>query len=542
MLIRIIYTLILTISLSTVYSQKLGRALLYAHPKPGDFLTDTFNRLIHNDFKSKLVTYDYVLYDWNNELQTIKLNKASEGKEKPSEYVVYMQPLFRFNTNPKLVIETDTIGKATNVYFDLFSSISMNFKTIDVATSKILRVQPKIVLADNKSRLAIGDFVKEFGGDPGLMRKNSPKTFNEVENRVKAKYAGRVRDEYLKRASDFKGFVNDLHREISRLDVPIFEVTPIDNIAEKSVKKVQVKMKEILPVNKDMGFDILAKRKLDSYHYYERLTTVYAKNINGGVIDASTFLTGSKDLAEAFRNKDEIVAIFADDEYALNSLNKLPNLKPVSATFKKNCLFCQVTNEFYMTKSPAFTIVERKGPELKYFAQLLKKEDFIDYSIEDLQGKNIGAELLVIAENDFITAIDLSTNKNLITIKNKEKFLGLRFEGDVCFDDLTRIMHEYQPGKHEIQLIKVLEQKKDKIDEVMLFNPIGFDYAEKFDICTLESEQVDGEEIIRVNKIGDGRIGKMLSLHMAKFKVKNGEKELFSAIQAKKQVIFRFKL
>jgi hypothetical protein len=265
---------------------------------------------------------------------------------------------------------------------------------------------------------------------------------------------------------------------------------------------------------------------------------VSVKQVGESESMAKTLLFGSKDLATSLKNKEQILMIPEDNKLALNTLNFDKKVPFLNMAFKKECLFCEFDSEIELMNSPAINLVERKAPELKYFANLLKNENFIDYSVENLQGKNLGYQILISNDSKFLNAVDIATNKNLVSLDKTSKFLGLSIEKSIGLDMVSKIANAYKPEIYGIKMISVKEQKKDKINEVYVYSPIGFDVNSKFDIVTLVKETVDGEDLYRNNKIGEGKLGKIYSTNLAEMKIKDGEKELFAAIAAKQEFYF----
>ena len=182
-------------------------------------------------------------------------------------------------------------------------------------------------------------------------------------------------------------------------------------------------------------------------------------------------------------------------------------------------------------------MVERNAPELKYFAGLLKNEKFIDYSIEDLQGQQKGYEILFSKSGDFINATEVATGKKLSIEESKVKFLGLTLLSGVSTTLLQSILYNYKPEIYKIEWVRTSESKKDKIKEIIVHNHAGFELGKKYGFFTLVKEDVDGETIERKNIIAEGKIDKLISINLAKLEMKDGEKELFKAVNAKEELI-----
>ncbi len=206
-------------------------------------------------------------------------------------------------------------------------------------------------------------------------------------------------------------------------------------------------------------------------------------------------------------------------------------------------MMCEPRFESAVFNCPVFNLVERNSPELGYFAKLAKNDKFIDYSLDDLQGKKLGYSLLVTEDDKFMNIIDISSNKTIHSFKKRYQLLteterlikkgNDRLELDIFHQDMLRILTSYDPQKFKVEWISTLKTKKEKIEEIAIYHPAGMERYIEFNIYTLESEQVDGETIQRKNKIARGTVGKEFSPTLFELNIKDGEKELFKAEQQK---------
>lgn len=504
-------------------------------------IKDKIFRSYYDQSIEKLISLsggNLLLYDWNAKNHTVKFADKNKFEEKPSDIVIFLKPYGRFELNPAFDITTDTTGKTTSAQFILESEMAYACKHIDPITSTILKNETIVLQRNQKEAFKVDNVDKEFGGDPAKLKKSNYRKYEEMLEKLREKYKEKIEEKY-KSAFFLQMASSRLAKNILAGSQDYFKVIPPGGTAEKKVKsiKFQAGVKDNL-VKKD-NYKVVAKRMIGTYHFYEDLATVYIDEIGETESTASTFLFASKDLGAALTNKEELLMVKEDNTFMMNQLNIKPGEKKVNLAIKKNCMFCDEELEIKLYECPVITLIERNAPELKYFNNLTKDERFIDFSVEDLQGKQIGYQLLLTQNDKYYQIIETATNKNIASFEKKyqavettsrmDVFAPKKVVLDIGMGDIQRFLSAYNPEIYKVEWISTLEEKKEKIEKIAAYHAAGMDRYMEYDFYTLESEEVDGEQISRKNKIGRGKIGKSISPNISELKIKDGEKEIYKA-------------
>ncbi len=537
MKIRILLILMTFILINRLSAQYPARAIVFSKGTSDDILVRTILDEIDKRVLINSEKFNLVLYHTSDSKSLVTPHPQFKDKEKPCSEIIFFSPNIYFNRDPQFEITVDTLGNTTDAFFVIGYGASLNTKAIDLATSKILKFSKNVILKNEQERFQVKDFKKEFGGDPNKILKTNSDIYYKIVEKLKKDYKPKI-SEYYKSKVDGAMIYRWFSPEDFAADEKIFEIIPLQGLTDKKVKEFKFNggIKDNLV--KGRNYICVVKRVIEGYYYYEDLTRVQIKEIGESESTMSTLLWGSKDLAESLKNGEKVLLIPEDVELVYRKLNDNNKHPKVTLAINKRCMFCDETNETFLMQSPIIELIERSAPELKYFAELAKKENYIDYSIEDLQGKKVGLDLYLIKSNKFLDAIEVASNKNIASIDLSFKFLGLTGSGYLNFNVLSRILNAYKPDVYNIEMIKIIEEKKDKIEKILAYNPIGFDVYSKYDIYTLIDENVDGEIIKRKNKIGECRPNKLFSTNLAEISIKDGKNELFKALKQNEKVYF----
>lgn len=481
-----------------------------------------------------------LFYDWNSKNHIVKFSEKNKYPEKPSEVIIFLKPEGKFDANPPLEIKTDTTGKTTSAQFILESEISYSCKHIDAVTSRILQNKTIVIQKLEKKTLKVDKPEKEFGGDPATIRKSNPRKYEELLTELRKKYEKNIEDEYIN--SFFTQMaISRIAQFVLSGSQHYFNVIPPAGTPEKKIKHITLEggIKDNL-VKKD-NYNVLTKRTIGNYHYYEDIASVYIDEVGEKESKASTLLFASKDIGSAFANKEQLLLVKDDNTFLINQLNIKPNEQKVNIAIKKNCMFCEEYLEGRLYDCPVFSLIERNAPELKYFNELSKDERFIDYSTSDLQGKQLGYDLLLTQNDKYYQVVETATNKSIASFETKAKLIPTTSSNDVLAPhkvvsdisqaDIQRFLAAYKPDVYKIEWVCTLEEKKEKIEKIAVYHAAGMDRYMEYNFYTVVAETVDGEKIERKNKIGRGRIGKSLSPNISELNVKDGEKDIFKAVK-----------
>lgn len=530
--------MIFTLFVSVLFGQnkEFSKAIVIDETEVKDIIF----RSLHDKCMQKLADVsngNLLFYNWDSKKHTVKFAEKNKYPEKPSEIIIFLKPEGKFNANPPFEIKTDTTGKTTSAYFALESEVYYSCKHVDAVTSRILQNKTIEIQKLEKKQVKIDNPEKEFGGDPAKIRRSNSGKYNETVNRLREKYKQSIEDAYIN-SFFMQVAISRIGQYVLSGSQNHFTIIP-PATPEKKIKHVLFNggAKDNL-VKKD-HYDVMVKRMIGDYHYYEDISTVYVDEVGEKESKASTLLFASKDIGTAVTNKEELLMVKSDNTFLKNQLNIKPNEQKVNLAIKKNCMFCEEYLESRLYECPVISLIERNAPELTYFNNLSKDERFIDYSVEDLQGKQLGYELLLTQNDKYYQVVETATNKNIASFETKAKLIPTtesndvmaphKIVSDIAQADIQRFLSAYKPEIYNVKWVSTLEEKKEKIDKIAVYHAAGMDRYMEYNFYTLVSEEVDGETIQRKNKIGRGKIGKSLSPNISELKIKDGEKEIFKA-------------
>lgn len=533
----IIGCVVLLLQSITLLSQTPARAIVNLRWESDDILV----RMMLDQLDKKVIAYsdkyNLVLYHGSETKSTIAPHPHFVGKERPCSEIIYLRPKIWFDHQNEFVTIQDTTGKTTHVFFKMNHGAIMDIKAIELATSRIIKYSFAEILKPSAERMDVKDFVKVFGGDPHKVQGSDPEKYSKILENLKKEYKQKIFDYYKSRVeSSFqRGWFSP---DDFAADEKIYEAIPPKDLNVKKINDFNFNggLKDNLI--RGRVYHCITRREIDGYYYYENLTRVKIKEIGENESTMTSLWWGSKELAESLKKGEKVLLVPEDVELVIRQLeNNKKDLK-ISIAIEKPCIFCAIENEKFLLNHPVINLVERASPELKYFGDLAKRDDFIDYSIKDLQGKKVGLDLYIVKRDKFLEGIEVSTNKIVASIDMTFKFLGLSWHDAITSDILSLLLSSYKPNDFGIEFIKVIEEKKEKIEKILAYNPIGFDRLSKYDIYTLIEEEVDGEIMSRKNILGQCVADDYYSLNLATLKIKKGEKEIFKALKQNQKIYF----
>lgn len=512
-------------------------------------INDKITEEIHNFIVERIVALNsenILLYDWEEKTKKVTFSAKNKYPEKPAESVIFVKATGQFDFNPELEVVTDTSGKTTKVNFLLNASGGYLNKKVDLSTSTIIDNDIYGFIPAFVERFPITDFIKVFGGDPATLRKNNFTKFESIKKQLWAKHESEFEKIYKNKFNLL--FISSIFvKSLISADKEKFKVIVPANITEKKLSSISFAGGLNDNIFKGDYYTLFQKNMMGNHVYYEDIITLVVDEVGEKQSTAKTSLFASEKLAEALKSGNELWLIHQTNFQTINELNVKPGTQKVNLAIKKTCLMCEPYLETKLFNCPTFNLVERNAKELAYFAKLSKNDRFIDYSLEDLQGKKLGYELLITEDEKFMNIVEVSTNKTVHSFKKRYKLLTEteaqlskskdRFNLNIYEQDILRLLSAYRPESFKVEWITTLKTKKDKIEEIAIYHPAGMERYVEFNIYTLESEQVDGETIQRKNKIARGTVGKTFSPTLYELNIKDGEKELFKAEQGKIPVL-----
>ena len=191
----------------------------------------------------------------------------------------------------------------------------------------------------------------------------------------------------------------------------------------------------------------------------------------------------------------------------------------------KSCLLCYSLLESKLLGLENIEIVEREHlKELGFFIEKFKGEQFMDFDMNDLQGKQLGVQVILQVNNRQIQATDVKTGKLLETASS-------------TYDaKLAKLFLD--AFEKDIELLDVIDEKKGKINELVVYHPFGFTDRQKLIVYEIIEEKVGSELMERQVEIGEGYISDMISDKIAPLKIGKGKKEIYKAMSENRKLKF----
>jgi hypothetical protein len=269
----------------------------------------------------------------------------------------------------------------------------------------------------------------------------------------------------------------------------------------------------------------------------------YAKAVNeaGSELDLQG-LASKKNLAETLKEGKDNDFILAPNMLSLKEFNRQINglKEPQNVAIKTQCMFCQTSLERNLMTVPSVKLIERSAGALKYFRNLAKSEKFIDLVDGDDQFKQLGVKYLFYKEDNTLKSTDIETGRVIGSSTSQGKFLGLKLNNAESPMVIKTLFAD--TFNKPIQVLSYSEETKNKVKEVIITNEFGLLHGEVFNIYSEESEDVNGKEVKRYQKIGEGIARRPISELVAPMKVTDGEKDFFEAKSKGKNIVIQYRL
>ncbi|NBA85014.1 hypothetical protein GVN16_04545 [Emticicia sp. CRIBPO] len=539
--------LILLSFISKAQENKNSAVLLLKKPDDNKYvrvLKEAFQEVADNRKEP-----DYYFYEWD-EKKTLRFLPGKHSEENVVSRVHFVDFRTRADDDPKIVITTDTSGKTKSVHFPVFALLEVATKTVDLATSQVIDYSPKSSPSlsekerEKKYDVVIYDFVKEFGGDPALMKKKDAKEYQKIEDRIKAKYKPLISERILELYKDWGSSMAYKLYDWERIGIYKFYSVVKENLSEDENK---IRTINSTATSKD-GFRVghgLTLYEVIPYGNYTSTKLVHHFTIkkideNGSELDMS-MMGNRKKLAEIMKSGNEMVLTnspyYFERDYN-RKLNKLEDFKTVAV--RKSCFFCESRLETNLLKVPSIKLIERAEGELRYFRNLAKSEKFIDLDEGESQYKQLGVNYLFYSDNSILKSTDIETGRIIGSVESEAKFLGASRDDSRSASTIRALLLE--TFNKQIEVLSFSKESKGKIKEMIIGSPYGISDKESFKIFIEETEEVNGKKINRLVQIGDGNISDDISDLVGKLNVKDGEKEVFEAKTQGKKIIIKYNL
>lgn len=548
---KIIYLLIILLPIISV-AQEPNRAaiLIYKLGEGNKFTSLVQNKLIKTADAEKDI--NFYIYNWNG-AGALSFYPGKQKEESAITHVNFLSLNTEVEENPPLIIETDTSGKTKAAYFPIRPVLSIASKSIELKTSQIVDysvnrfTQNPSTSGFNASPRAKTDiyidFIKEFGTDPAILRKQNYKEFEKAEAKVKEKFRNEIEkrlinifDDWGKnvssKISDYKGIWDNKYFSVIKDGLDL-EDDKIKTIKSTATVKDGFKIDDYLNLYEVIKFDNYSSTRFINYFKI--------KSIDEKQSELDLYLFGSKKkLAAILKEGNEL--ILTNSSSVLNDynrkLNKIQNTEIVSV--KKDCFFCETDLELNLMTVPSIKLVERAANELNYFRNLAKSEKFIDLVDGDDQYKQLGVKYLFYSENKTLKSTDIETGRIIGSETSQGKFLGMSVDNSNSPIVIKTLFLD--TFNKEIQILSYSQETKNRVKEIIIASPFGILEGERFKIYAQEEEDVNGKKVKRNSEIGQGIVSRTMSNLVAKMSVTDGEKDFFEAKKQGKTIVIKYRL
>lgn len=477
-------------------------------------------------------------YSWDPEKHTVDYSDLNKAGEKPCHTILFLESDFNYSLTPPIDVSRDAKGVVTSVGFKLSPYSRYQVKIIDMATSTLLAkevidvhgVKPKVIPISNYSSL--------FGMAPDVLQKKDASKYNQILMGLHEKFKDQFTTYYRELIENEFLYESKTMRVIFSKPNIVFKVVPEPGRTEEKAKLIQVYGGVKDNLFKDEGFDLYVRREMKGFPYYEDIGTYHIEEVGDSISTAKAWLSANKDVGEALKNGEELVMIRYGDTFTEKMLNHNPKIARVNLAVRNDCRNCDSRINDRLYSSPAINIIERQSPELVYFGKMLKDDRFIDYDLEEYQGKRLGYEILVVPDVKFCQVIEVKSNVNILSLPYKYEVVNNQNVQTLNQSSIHSILEAYDPETYAVQWIETLKEKNGKIEEIAIYHPGGMVRYMDFDIFVKVNETVDGELFERKKPIGKARVGSSISTNISKLNIKDGERELFLAREKGEQVVF----
>jgi len=325
------------------------------------------------------------------------------------------------------------------------------------------------------------------------------------------------------------------------LDRDIYDVT-IPDINAKKIKKVIVGAGLDHKVSKMDVFSLYAINETNGKKHVELATTVYPNKVEEHrTICGKSFIQSRKKWTKRLKMFDKLYAI--RNESLIRKIIPVPQNELVNISInEKNSSRKKQLLENAILRISKIQLIERAlNKELDNLRAAYKDEKFMDYDIKKYQDKQIGVKYLLSYEDSNLNITDVATGK-LISVDKKQGRRNWLFSGytnsQAIKMSLLRISGE------SIELLKVVDEKKNKVKRIQVFHPFGFDPGDKLDISVLVEESIGDKKFIRKQYIAKGWVRyDKTSPNFGTIKInRKGGKALYKAIHNNEKLDFIYSI
>ncbi len=529
---KYLYSLILVLICLSSDAQQLGTAIVFNEKD----IKDTKCDLIYNEIYTRMAKEDpgYTeFYSWSGKSSDNvnfykKFNSKIDTSEQPITTAVYVYTGFRTDKSPTFSTKKDSTGKVIAMTMKVLHPVSPRYKIINLATSELVashdyRIKPFAT----SSSIPIRDFKKYFGKeDPEKLKSGNSKLYNTKIKQIKKDYSGKIKDAYKKIGKEVGGSLSNIVGKIkAQRDDHLWKIVDWEKGQKGKLKEFYIDATASENLKKGEILDLYQKRDFGEYSQYDLVSNIGVKEIMADKVMVNTYFYNRKKVKKAIEQSQEIV-VSRNESLTRNSNRAIKNLKRVQ--IKGDCFTCNTYIENVLLNAAPVKVLERnfEAPR-NYFTEQYTNEKFMDFQMEDVQGKTEGVEYILESTKDDLKATVVETGRIVKADKGKEKGFFGRLGGVSSAQVLNLCLELFE---EEITIIEVTDQKKGKVKRVHAHNPIGFDDIIYLKIVKLIEEKIGDRVLVRKEEIGKAVVKEKFSNSVAELKIKDGKKQLFKAL------------
>lgn len=532
-----LFILFMGILNSNLFAQELGQAVLVAGPK---MVSDQLSRY-HNSVVKHLndnTGDNFVLYNYQKENTVFNGKPLFDKKEIPVAQLHYMIPFFKISNKPPVIMERNQEGKVVKMLFQFDQLLAYKIKSIQVATGEILGVR-LVVISRNNSTLNIEDYKKYFGADPATLEKDVKK-FNAALAKAHEAYKKQIDDAITNMLKPLNFGHPIKNTEFSKFQDELYSCVRGKSEDKDADPRLIIQCGSNQSVGKHDIFFIYTKKSVGaSYDYFVWETRSLAEEVGEEKTALGPLFLNGKSFRKLYESDNELF-VSRDENFAKNYINK-KELEKIAVALEFSCNGCEDVIESFIASKPAISLVDRGSSELNYFRDLARNEAFINYPVKDLQGKQIGAEVLITIDDRYVNAIEVATGKQLASIDTKKKFLGMSHNTGLRQTHLFEILSNYKQESLPFEWVFTEKESKDALKSGIVYHPLGFEDQFVYEIYTINNIDVNGEQIPQKKVVGEFRASKILSGNLTEANIKDGGKELKKLVADKQKLYIQFK-
>ena len=532
------YLLILGLLTSNLHAQELGQAVIVTSPKYMETELSNYHHAVVKHLNDNTGDH-FILYQKQQDATTFNNKVLFDKKEVPVSIIHLMEPYFRINKKPDAVIINDLSGKAVKMVFQLNHLLAYKIKSIQVATGEVV-VLKLIVISRNDSQIEIKDFAKYFGGNPNELIKDAKK-YKAATAKAHEAFKNEINKSVapLLKKLDFSHPIKN--SEFAKAQDELYTTEQGQTEEEDPDPRLLIQSGSNQNISSGDLFYIYSKETpAENYEYFILETRGNAREVQEETAAIGPVVFGKKGFRKMMEKN---IPLFAtrNEDFAKNYTSKKLTQK-VSIALEFNCTECNSdVIESYLASKPPIRIVDRGSSELVYFRELAKNEAFANYPVDQLQGKQIGAEILISIDNRYVNATEIATNRQIVSIDTQKKFIGVAHNTGFRQAHLFEILSSYKQDLLPFEWVKTDKESKDALKSGIVYHPLGFEDQFVYEIYTITMVDVNGEQIPQKTVVGEFRASKILSGNLTEANIKEGGKELKKLLDNKEKLYIQFK-